>query len=271
MLQSLRTRHLSQLRSNPWYSTWFVVMNTRLAPFDNVLARRALNYALDRAHLRDLALGQGSGQVTCQVLPPDIDGFRPYCPYTVAPDASGTWTGPDLARARELVRRSGTAGRRITFVQPKWIEFSPAAGRYVVSVLDSIGYRARLVVGADPYRKPGAAQHIQVGFYAWGPLYAAPAGFIPPGLSCAAAWNDGNTSRFCDPAIDREMARAEALQTSDPVEATNLWASVDRRLTDAAPWAPFANGVVLEVVSKRVGNYQYNPQWGTLLGQLWVR
>ncbi len=51
-------RHLSQLRVNPWYGTWFVVLNTKVAPFDNVLARRALNYALDRAHLRDLASGR---------------------------------------------------------------------------------------------------------------------------------------------------------------------------------------------------------------------
>jgi hypothetical protein len=28
---------------------------------------------------------------------------------------------------------------------------------------------------------------------------------------------------------------------------------------------------VLEVISTRVGNYQYNPQLGTLLDQLWVR
>ena len=25
------------------------------------------------------------------------------------------------------------------------------------------------------------------------------------------------------------------------------------------------------LVSRRVGNYQYNPQWGVLLDQLWVR
>jgi ABC-type transport system substrate-binding protein len=140
-----------------------------------------------------------------------------------------------------------------------------------VSVLDSIGYRAKLRVGADPYGQADAQSRIQVGFFAWGPLFAAPAGFIPSGLSCAATWEQGHTSRFCDPAIDREMARAEALQTTDPVQATNLWAKVDHQLTDAAPWAPFANGVVLEVVSKRVGNYQYNPEWGTLLDQLWVR
>jgi ABC-type transport system substrate-binding protein len=49
-LQSLRTRHFGRLKVNPWYSNWFVVFNTRVAPFDNVLARRALNFAIDRAH-----------------------------------------------------------------------------------------------------------------------------------------------------------------------------------------------------------------------------
>jgi hypothetical protein len=30
-------------------------------------------------------------------------------------------------------------------------------------------------------------------------------------------------------------------------------------------------GTVTFLVSKRVGSYQYNPQWGVLLDQLWVR
>ena len=55
-----------------------------------------------------------------------------------------------------------------------------------------------------------------------------------------------------------------------PNGGSQQWARVDRNLTDKAPWAPYANGIVLEVVSTRVGNYQHNPQWGTLLGQLWV-
>jgi len=29
--------------------------------------------------------------------------------------------------------------------------------------------------------------------------------------------------------------------------------------------------VVVDVISTRVGNYQLNPQWGTLLDQLWVK
>jgi peptide/nickel transport system substrate-binding protein len=67
------------------------------------------------------------------------------------------------------------------------------------------------------------------------------------------------------------MSHAQALQTSDLQAAARLWARIDRELTLRAPWVPYANGAVLEVKSSRVGNYQYNPRWGTLLDQLWVR
>ena len=111
-------------------------------------------------------------------------------------------------------------------------------------------------------------------FSGWYPDYQAPAGMVVP-LTCDAykpvPSENANNAAFCDRAIDREIARARSLETSDPEAATRLWARVDRDLTDQAPWVAFASGVALEVKSTRVGNYQYNPQWGTLLGQLWVR
>jgi len=162
----------------------------------------------------------------------------------------------------------------VTVWTPAWLHYRAAAGRYVASVLRSLGYRARSRIAPDPYRAQDRLG-IQLGFWGWVPSFASPAGFIPPALTCGAydAVNarNSNTAEFCNAAIDREIRRAQALQTSDPQAAARLWARVDRDITDQAPWVAFANGVVLEVVSGRVGNYQYNPQWGTLLDQLWVR
>ena len=226
MLASLRTQHPSQLEVNPWDVTWFLALNTRVAPFDDVRVRRALNFAVDRERLRDLTVGQGLGRLTCQVLPPDFDGYRRYCPYTAEPSASGAWSAPDLARARQLVRSSGTAGQTVTVWIPSWIHFGAAAGRYVVSVLDSLGLQGALPAPqADPYAGEDSFT-LQVGFYGWGPDFAAPAGFIVPALTCGAynpvSSENENAAEFCDPAIDREIARAQSLQTSDPEAASRL-------------------------------------------------
>jgi peptide/nickel transport system substrate-binding protein len=233
-----------------------------------------LNFAVDRGHLRDITIGQGLGQLTCQVLPPDFQGYRRYCPYTAKRTASGAWTAPDLARAQRLVRSSGTAGQAVTVWIPDWIRFGADAGRYVVSVLKNLGYKARFRFAPDPYSVEDKL-HLQAGFYVWAPDFAAPSGFFVATLTCGA-YNpvnsqNANTAELCDPVIDREIVHARSLQTSDPEAASGLWAKIDRDAVDKAPWVPFANGVTLEVTSTRVHNYQYNPQLGTLLDQLWVR
>ena len=50
-----------------------------------------------------------------------------------------------------------------------------------------------------------------------------------------------------------------------------MWGAVDREVVDRAAAIPLFNPKAIEVVSRRVGNAQYNPQWGLLLDQLWVR
>jgi hypothetical protein len=38
-----------------------------------------------------------------------------------------------------------------------------------------------------------------------------------------------------------------------------------------APLIPIASGTEVDLISRRVGNYQFNPFWGVLPDQLWVR
>jgi ABC-type transport system substrate-binding protein len=47
--------------------------------------------------------------------------------------------------------------------------------------------------------------------------------------------------------------------------------SIDRELSDQAPWVPLVNLKAVDIVSKRVGNYQNSPSSGVLIDQLWVR
>ena len=67
------------------------------------------------------------------------------------------------------------------------------------------------------------------------------------------------------------MHAASLLERSAPVKATALWESVDRQLTDDAVWVPTVNEREVDFVSKRLRNYEYNPVWGFLADQSWLR
>jgi peptide/nickel transport system substrate-binding protein len=135
------TRYAERLHSDPAPLNFWWFLNTRVPPFDDLRVRRALNYATDRETLGELSGGLASP--TCQILPPSFPGYRPYCPYTRNPNPAGTWSAPDLAKARALIEASGTAGTRVDVAGVDGPVTRPIA-RYFVSLLRRLGYRSSL-------------------------------------------------------------------------------------------------------------------------------
>lgn len=272
--RGLLTRYASRLHSNTSPTTFWWFLNTRVPPFDDLRVRRALNYATDRRAL--VALTGGIARTTCQILPPSFPGYRPYCPYTRNPNPAGTWTAPDLARARALIAASGTSGMRIDVLTVK-PAVPQSVGRYFVSLLRRLGYRPRLKV-LDPggyYAYVGDSRHrVQLGSAGWAADSLAASNFFQPIFTCASFVPNNpanpNLFEYCDPTLDAKMKEATALQTSEPVRANELWAEVDRALVDNAVALPRGTPSNRVLLSARVGNFQSHPLWGTLLDQLWV-
>jgi len=276
-LGELATRYANQLHSDPYGSTFAFVMNTRVPPFKDVAVRRALNYAIDRGRIVRYVGGTLAAQPTCQILPPTVPGYRPYCPYTVNPTTSGTWTAPDLAKAKELVRSSGTRGMKVTVLgdrnyQSRW------AAPYLVRLLRELGYHASLVRRKSPaniLELADSRNRTQIGWFGYFQDYPTPSDFIDLLLSCKAFTprdvNNFNVAEFCNKSIDAQIKHAYSLESSDPAVANQLWSRIDRELVDQAPWLPLYNERALTALSTRVGNYRYHPFWNIVLDQLWVR
>src|SRR5262249_22782723 len=187
LASALRMGDSSRLYETPTLQPVGVWFNTRLRPFDDVRVRQAVNYAVDRNHLVDLAGGPTAAQVGCQMLPPNVDGYRPFCPFTLHPDAAGTYNGPDLARARRLVAASGTEGEPVTV----WFYDIPSGRRnsaYLVSVLRSLGYRARseLIPQTGPTWRPTR----QIGVGGIGSFYPSADAAISPTFTCGSYTRD---------------------------------------------------------------------------------
>jgi peptide/nickel transport system substrate-binding protein len=275
---SLETRESSQLHPVPMPGVLALWLNTRLPPFNDIRVRRALNYAVDRNRLAQINGGSVDAELTCQILAPGLNGYSAYCPYDARPDAAGTYTGPDLAKARRLVAASGTKGQSVTIWFPK-IPIGRHNGRYLVSVLRRLGYRARLSLVPHKWGfnwRPG--RQAGVGGYV---LDYPSTNDVFLNFLCASYTTDpatnSNAAALCNRRLDAQIARARLLETTNPAAAATLWSKLDRELMDLAPWVPMKVTLSTDFVSRRVGNYKYcwvsafSGLTGACLDQLWVR
>jgi ABC-type transport system substrate-binding protein len=174
-----------------------------------------------------------------------------------------------------LVKASGTAGERVEFWWGPEVPEAGAFERVVRRTFTQLGYRVS--IRRFPIEKywealgrvgPRAAP--EAGANGWYADYPSPATFLGA-LTCGAIADGSNASRFCSPAYDRAFAQAQTVQARDPNAATRLWANLDRMATDSAAWVPTNNPRSVDLVSKRVGNFQHHPVFGVLLDQLWVK
>jgi peptide/nickel transport system substrate-binding protein len=144
----------------------------------------------------------------------------------------------------------------------------------MVHVLKMLGFRARLKVFAgnkDLYFQKITAPkaHPQVAWDGWVPNYPSEVSFLREFFSCSTGSVD--PSRFCDAQVERTLSDATATEARNPTEAPALWQKAERQILRQAPIVPMANFDDPSFVSKRVVNFEYNPQWGVLVDQLWVR
>jgi ABC-type transport system substrate-binding protein/DNA-binding SARP family transcriptional activator len=269
-LSGLRRRFASQVHEFQQASIFAVFLNMNMAPFDDIQVRRALNLAVDRETVQEMFGGPEQATITCQILPAGTQGFEPFCPYTADPSLSGDWLAPDLQLAKRLLE--GKERVPVTV----W-GFSDLAGttEHIVDVLKDLGYpaRSRTVPIGRFFQKISTRPDIQAGVFGWFSDGPGASSFITPVLGCASVSPESITSNYahhCDPVIDRLKEKAGRLLFSDPQRATELWASIDRKLTRTAAWVALVNPKGVDLVSERLGNYTYSPVTGMMLSQVWV-
>jgi peptide/nickel transport system substrate-binding protein len=269
-LHALETRSPSQLHVNPALLVDFLPLNTHRAPFDDVRVRRALNYAIDRRAIARLYGGPTIAAPTCQPLVPRLPGYRRYCPYTREPRHSGAYSAPDVARARALVAASGRRGALVdVWGTTNEIAVPSALPAYVARVLRSIGLRTQLHVVPYEDISPTARRHIQISVDGdWAADYPGASSYLPEFFGCHGGTSNGYV---CDRRLEALMHAASTAQLTSPARAAALWTAADHRLVDQALWVPTVTLEAVELVSKRLAGYQFNPVMGFLADQAWLR
>jgi peptide/nickel transport system substrate-binding protein len=275
-LNELGTKYADRVHINPLTSTWYFAFNVNEKPFDNLKARQAVNFATDRNALVKIAGGPKLAVPTCQILPPNFPGYKPYCPYTKNP-GSGKWTAPDMAKAQQLITASGTKGARVK-VNTDTTDTDKALGLYFVGLLNKLGYKASLQALSSDIQYPyiqNSKNHVQFAFSDWFQDYPAASDFLVILLGCGSIHPNSNSSpniaQFCDKGIQAKMDQAGKTGITDPEGGNKIWAQVDKEVTDQAPWVSMYNPKYIDFLSTRVKGYQFSPQWYFLIDQASVK
>jgi peptide/nickel transport system substrate-binding protein len=269
-------KYAGQVHVNTLAADYYYALNTRRPPFNNLQARQAINYAANRTAYVKIFGGPSLAVPTCQILPPDFPSYSPYCPYT-AGSSHTQWTAPDLAKAKQLVQQSGTAGMKV-IVDATTDQVGKALAEQMVADLNSIGYKATIQLLSSSVQYPfiqnsSNSAKWNVGYSQWFQDYPAASDFLNVLLGCGTIHPNSdaspNIAAFCQKNIQSQINQAEADETTNPSEAARLWTQIDHEDTNAAPWVAMFNPKQIDVLSSGVHGYQWTSVWNILIDRLW--
>lgn len=230
----------------------YLAMNVEHKPFDDVRVRRAVNLAINRDAILK-AVYQGAGRKAKNPIPPTIwsynDAVKDY-PY-------------DPAAAKALLVAAGLPNgfKAKLWAMPVQRPYNPNAklmAEMMQADLKKVGIDVEIVSyeWGEYLKRSKAGEHDMV-LLGWTGDNGDPDNFLNQLLSCGAAKDGGNRSRWCYKAFDDDVTQAK--QTSDIKKRTALYKDAQVQFKDQAPWVTIAHSVVYEPIRKNVVNYKVDP------------
>ncbi|PBB94726.1 ABC transporter substrate-binding protein [Mesorhizobium sp. WSM3862] len=203
--------------TQPSLGVYLLTLDQSAAPFDDIHARKAISYAIDREGLVK-ALLKGNGEPATALNPPEMwvgimppDEVRKF--YATLPTCQF-----DLEQAKaELKQSKYPDGFEITVPSPKADPYKTNILQSVAENLRQIGITAKVQEMDDAQWWAGYLGHENLGMQISGyaPDFADASNYPSLFFSSANARKDGmNASNFKNPEVDKALATAN--ENSDP-------------------------------------------------------
>ena len=130
-LQEAQSKYKERLKIYTNANTYYFAINNRIPPFNNIQARKAAQMVIDPEAIISGIYG-GLGKPTQNFLPPGYPQYKKI----------NAWKF-DLAKAKQLVQQSGTAGQTVDVYGPNE-DPSKSTTEYLADQLRKIGYNTKL-------------------------------------------------------------------------------------------------------------------------------
>jgi peptide/nickel transport system substrate-binding protein len=223
LLAQIKSQAASRYSTVPVAQTLFFFLNTTTKPFNNQLVREAVAYALDRRALD--RLDGGNLIPGCYFLPIAMVGHptKP-CPYG-NPDAA-----PNVAKAKQLIAKSGDKGAKITV----WSEERQPRSQfatYYASVLQELGFNVTVKPVSDSTYFPTIGNlklDPQTGYADWLQDFPNPGDFyLLLDKHSIQQTNSLNFSQVNDPHIQNTITRLDVIPASQLNTVAADWRALD--------------------------------------------
>ncbi len=261
LISQIESQASDRFAKEPTVSGEYFFLNTKEAPFNNALARQAVNYALNRQALQ--RLDSGMLQPACFFLPVGMPGHptNAPCPYG-EPNAQ-----PNLTKAKELVRQAGLAGAPVTVWGGSRAPHKEFVD-YYTSMLNEIGFKAteKIVADAQYYATIGnLSNKAQTGWFSYSQDFPNPLDFYQLlDAKSISPQENHNQSQVNDPHIQSEIASLGPIPSSQLSTVVPRWQALDEYTAKQAYMAVFGYDEVPKFFSNRInfGAAIFHPVYG---------
>ncbi|MBP2051923.1 peptide/nickel transport system substrate-binding protein [Streptomyces griseochromogenes] len=225
----------------------YMAINTKVAPFDKVECRKAVQYAVDKVSVQTAEGGPIRGEIASTVLPPDITGYQKADAYPSAGNKG------DVAKAKEQLKACGKSSISTNISarsdRPQEIDAATA----IINSLKKVGINATLkqypqgkyftdYAGVPKFTEK---QNIGLIMMQWGADWPSGYGFLQQILNGKAISQSGNTnlSQYDNKKVNDLLG--QAIGTEDVAKRNELYAQIDKQTMDDAVLVPLTYFKVL--------------------------
>lgn len=236
-------RRADMIQSRAELRVYYIGLNNREPRLADRRVRRALNMAVDVDALIAVLAG-GEAVRAAGAVPPGLPGYEARAPYPYDPE-----------RARRLLAE---AGYPEGFAVEIWQRESPEGNRVLEAVqgyLRAVGVDARLVRREwSAFKEAVSAGRVDAFYLDWFADYPDAENFLYPLFHSRNAGGGGNRSFFADATVDSLIDAASGTLDDDACHA--LYARIDARVHEEAPWIFLYFPKTFQLVSPRVQGYR---------------
>lgn len=232
-------------------STYYMFMNTRVAPFDDPTVREAVNWGLDKPALARIFAGEATPG--CSFLPPGLPGYDEALDVEECPWGNPN-EPPDLEKARQMIQDAGVDGMEVTVYGNNDDPTDKVTEAYA-DQLTKMGFDAtpKILDGGVYFQTIGSAKtKAQTGFLNWFQDFPHPKNFffLVDGKSIQPT-NSQNPGNVDDPEITNGIAELN-LEPEITDEVADRWAELNRTLVEGAYIVPYAHRKLSTFMSERM-------------------